>query len=158
MSPNSLHRTLGRAKEGGKSYHKPARNCNLLAQIEAFVEKHSRDHLANIEATIKWAAGPIKRVLPWDMPDSEHWEEQPGKRARKHITKVGGQCIDTYLQTYIGLAQNPTGRAALYESILKASHARKAELSSHDWTEKSIYTRLKNAASKLSPDHWTNAM
>ena len=41
--------------------------------------------------------------------------------------------------------------------ILQAAQTRKSELGAEDWTETTIFFRLKNEASKLSRDNWRNS-
>ena len=135
-SRNDHHPSLGRANQAGEAYAKPARNCKLLAAIEAFMNKHSSNEFSTIGAALELAArdNKRKRVLPWDDAGRAHWDhfavphddgaappqdetatppfEQapPPKRTRIHISDVGQQFIDTYVQDYIGLKGNASGR------------------------------------------------
>ena len=45
----------------------------------------------------------------------------PPKRSRTNISLLGGRFIDEYLQTYIGLRRNATGRKKLIATILDAA-------------------------------------
>ena len=57
--------------------------------------------------------------------------------------------------SYITLKGNATGRKNLVKRILAEAGTRKAELEAEDWTFQVVSTRLKNAASKLSKNHWS---
>ena len=77
------------------------------------------------------------------------------KVKRTNISKIGATFIDGFVQSYITLKGNATGRKNLVKRILAEAGTRKAELEAEDWTFQVVSTRLKNAASKLSKNHWS---
>ena len=135
--PYTIKRALG---EAGVS---PPRNMKVISDLEAFMAKMYAEQFRNLDARLAVVMRKRKKASP---PETEG-DEEPSKRSRTSLSKLGKVFIDYYLDTYRALSGDTHGRNRLYKTIYDTALTREESLDSSGWTTKTIATRLRNALS-----------
>ena len=105
--PYTIKRALG---EAGVS---PPRNMKVISDLEAFMAKMYAEQFRNLDARLAVVMRKRKKASP---PETEG-DEEPSKRSRTSLSKLGKEFIDYYLDTYRALSGDTHGRNRLYKTI-----------------------------------------
>ena len=147
--PYTIKRALG---EAGVS---PPRNMKVISDLEAFMAKMYAEQFRNLDARLAVVMRKRKKASP---PETEG-DEEPSKRSRTSLSKLGKEFIDYYRYRsryrhryryrfrYRSLSGDTHSRNRLYKTIYDTALTREESLDSSGWTTKIIATRLRNALS-----------